>query len=214
MNEGEMFCNNLTEKPFKKLAAIVVMCCLAFGMSACGSAANQEELIKKQVTSFFEVFKNPTEENLSAYVGEIDSSGLEQLRENGVDVFELLNHCCARYEYQINDVTVDGNEATANVTIKAPSIKKAMSDAEVWIKSSDNLSQVMSAMQTDGQKGFMKVWVDRLYEELDSISNENFTPTDISMKLNKNDKSEWVIADDSILGYVSALFGVSDISNL
>ena len=96
----------------------IVSCVLALGLvvglNGCGK--NDEELIRASVSEVMDLFKNPTKENLQGFINE-DEIDLSTLEEYDIDIYEFLGHSFKHFDYTINDVTVDGDTASANLTL-------------------------------------------------------------------------------------------------
>lgn len=173
---------------------------LAVGLSGCGN--NDEELIRTSVTEVMEVFKNPTPENLQEYIDDtdVDTSELEQY---GIDLNEFLVHCFKHFDYTINDVKIDGDTATVDVTVTNADVQKAMEEATNAVMGNlNNYSDLLTA--EDGEQQFMKIFFDEVYQQLDA--SEELVTNDTTLKLNKTD-GEWDVDKEALDDVVSAMYG-------
>lgn len=105
--------------PMKKrfiimLAALFALCPLV--LTGCGPSA--EELIRDDLTSQFEEIKAGDEDLLEG----IESSAGEDFEDLGIDPKEFASSYLEGFDYTVNDVTVDGDTATANVSITVKSM--------------------------------------------------------------------------------------------
>lgn len=105
--------------PMKKrfiimLTALLALCPLV--LTGCGPSA--EELIRDDLTSQFEEIKAGDEDLLEG----IESSAGEDFEDLGIDPKEFASSYLEGFDYTVNDVTVDGDTATANVSITVKSM--------------------------------------------------------------------------------------------
>lgn len=196
----------------KKVVFGVMACVLSLGvaggLSACGG--NAEQVIRDGIDSELSAFKNPTKENLSKYVDE-DSSSISQIKSLGVDPYEFLGHVFDKFDYEIGDIKVDGDTATAVVTVKNVDVASALEETSDYFKSSDNAAELMEIYQSDGETGLYKKFFSQFYEFVDA--KEDTVSTDVTIHLTKKDNT-WSIDDDSITDLVKGAYGGADLSSL
>ncbi|WP_080797366.1 hypothetical protein [Arabiibacter massiliensis] len=101
------------------LAGLLVAALLAFGAFAlvsCGPSA--EEVVREGVTKELDSLKNLD----ASLVDELAASaGVEQLADFGIDAKEFVSTYLGGFDYRIDDVTVNGDAATATVTLTCKS---------------------------------------------------------------------------------------------
>lgn len=181
---------------------LVAVLGLTITVGVAGCAKNDEELIRAAITESMEVLKNPTEENLSAYLEDssVDMSSLEQY---GVDPYEFLSHCFAKFDYKVNDVVIDGKDATANITITNVDLGTAAEAAAADITANlGDYADVLSSQ--DAEQGLMKVFMQKFYEQLDAATDTIDTPAELKFT---KDGDEWVVDEDSIVTLVEGMYG-------
>lgn len=104
----------------KKILALVLGAALAVSCSTvlegCGSDPTQA--IRESLTQQFDAYKNMDDAALSEIAELSEREGLEQL---GIDNQEFAVAVLDGFDYSIDDITVDGNNATATVTIVSKS---------------------------------------------------------------------------------------------
>lgn len=182
----------------------IVSCVLALGLvvglNGCGK--NDEELIRASVSEVMDLFKNPTKENLQGFVNE-DEVDLSTLEEYDIDIYEFLGHSFKHFDYTINDVTVDGDTASANLTLTNTDLGAVVEETTTEItKNIDDYADVLNG--ENGRKEFMKIFFNKIYEKLDT--SEETVSTDATLQLNKVD-GEWEVDDSSMDAVVSAMYG-------
>lgn len=173
---------------------------LAVGLNGCGK--NDEELIRASVSEVMDVFKNPTKENLQKFVNE-DEMDLSTLEEYDIDIYEFLGHSFKHFDYKINEVTVDGDTASADLTLTNADLGSVVEDATAEI--TEHIDEYADVINGDnGRNEFMKIFFNKIYEKLDA--SEETVSTDATLRLNKVD-GEWEVDDSSIDTVVSAMYG-------
>ena len=182
----------------------IVSCVLALGLvvglNGCGK--NDEELIRASVSEVMDLFKNPTKENLQGLINE-DEVDLSTLEEYDIDIYEFLGHSFKNFDYTINDVTVDGDTANANLTLTNTDLGAVVEETTTEITENiDDYADILNG--ENGRKEFMKLFFNKIYEKLDA--SEETVSTDATLKLNKVD-GEWEVDDSSMDAVVSAMYG-------
>lgn len=186
----------------------IVSCVLALGLvvglNGCGK--NDEELIRASVSEVMDLFKNPTKENLQGFINE-DEVDLSTLEEYDIDIYEFLGHSFKHFDYTINDVTVDGDTASANLTLTNTDLGAVVEETTTEITENiDDYADVLNG--ENGRKEFMKIFFNKIYEKLDA--SEETVSTDATLQLNKVD-GEWEVDDSSMDAVVSAMYGGLDL---
>jgi hypothetical protein len=182
----------------------IVSCVLALGLvvglNGCGK--NDEELIRASVSEVMDLFKNPTKENLQGFINE-DEIDLSTLEEYDIDIYEFLGHSFKHFDYTINDVTVDGDTASANLTLTNTDLGAVVEETTTEITENiDDYADILNG--ENGRKEFMKLFFDKIYEKLDA--SEETVSTDATLQLNKVD-GEWEVDESSMDAVVSAMYG-------
>ena len=182
----------------------IVSCVLALGLvvglNGCGK--NDEELIRASVSEVMDLFKNPTKENLQGLINE-DEVDLSTLEEYDIDIYEFLGHSFKNFDYTINDVTVDGDTASANLTLTNTDLGAVVEETTTEITENiDDYADILNG--ENGRKEFMKLFFNKIYEKLDA--SEETVSTDATLKLNKVD-GEWEVDESSMDAVVSAMYG-------
>lgn len=108
----------------KKVLAFIAVGILAAAvlcMTGCGQ--NSEQLIRDSLSQQLESYKNADDAAMSQLATVAENEGLDEM---GIDSQEFAAAVLDGFDYSIDNVTVDGNSATASVTI----ISKSYSDFE------------------------------------------------------------------------------------
>lgn len=99
--------------------AMIVVCCLAM-LAGCGPST--EDMIRNDLTSQFDDIKNDS----SDIADEVAESAGEDFATIGVDAKAFATAYLEGFDYAINDVTVDGDTATADVTVTCKSLNSIL----------------------------------------------------------------------------------------
>ena len=178
------------ETTMKRLCALMASFALALGLAfaltACGPS--DEEQIKEAIDAELGVVVEPTDEELDKLVEEIDSAGLSsQLKSFDIDAKTLVSSWIDGFAYEIGDITVDGDTASAKVNVTCKPLYTVMED---WGES----------FQKDAQsKGFTST--DEIYAYagksiMSAIDSAEPVTTETTFELEK-DGGSWVLSDNT-----------------
>lgn len=182
----------------KKVSAVILAGVLAVGvLSLAGCADNSKELIEESLTNQLDTFKNKDDSALSQIASVAEDNGLSQM---GIDNQEFAAAVLDGFDYTIDNITVDGNTAKADLTI----ISKSKSDFE------NKLNEAVETITNDPnlanmtQEEALNSLGDKVIEVFNNteIITENVT---IDYKL-ENDVWEPVGGDASLAGLDSIVF--------
>ncbi len=105
-----------TASLFTRVIALAAVCCsLVFAsaaLAACGP--DHEQAIRDALTQELDTIKNLDESFISEISSQDEVAGLEEF---GIDPNEFFKSYLSGFDYSIDDVTVDGETATATVTL-------------------------------------------------------------------------------------------------
>lgn len=109
----------------KKILALIAAGVLAAGVLCMTGCAGQdsEKLIRDSLTQQLDSYKNADDAAMSELATVAENEGLDEM---GIDSQEFAAAVLDGFDYSIDNVTVDGDSATASVTI----ISKSYSDFE------------------------------------------------------------------------------------
>ncbi len=190
------------------MCAAVLAGALMVGLTAC--SANDEKAIKDGINTELGAFKNPTKESLETYVNQVSSADFKQIEAYGIDIYEFLGHCFSKFDYSIGKVSVNGNTATAEISLTNVDVQTAMKDTmtEFEALGQEELARIYTE---GGEKALMAKYFEAFYSKLDATSET--VSSDLTIKLTKTD-NVWNIDNDSLNALVSAAYGGANFSNL
>ncbi len=193
-------------KPEERLQAF-------FHSDAYNSFFNDETTLGKGLTDELEALKNPTEENLKEYLGDEleNDANFKELAEYGLDPYEMMGHLFKHFDYKIGDITVNGDTATAKVTVTNVKLDEIMANLETSYMNSKSQEEIAEIYSNGGREALYKDLFKKLYEDLDKSTDTK--DTELTLSLTKKD-NEWSVDDSSEDELVSAAFGGANLSNL
>ena len=207
--------NARTESHTKRLVALVFAAVLALGMFAVAgcSSSNDEQVIRDGIAKELDVFKNPTKEALQPYMDQLDSGQMAQLEAYGIDLVEFLQHALNKFDYEIGDITVDGDKATAALKVTNVDVSAITNDVMANIQSDPDVAKKVQEVIAGGggQKEAMAVVFGYLYDALDNATETITTDTEITLT---KDGNTWNVDQDSMSGLLTGIYGdYSSIAN-
>ena len=196
-----------TASPATRMIALIIAAILALGtafaLSGCGG--NSEQVIRDGIDEQLGAFKNPTKETLAPYMGELDSAQISQLESYGIDIYEFLGHVLKKFDYTIGDITVDGDKATADISVTNIDASSIMNEAIDKAKSDP---EVIAAMQKIAESGdqaeIMKYLMSYVYDALDAATETTTTDTQITLTKNGN---TWEVDEESMSDLLVGMYG-------
>ena len=154
----------------------LLMCALALVVCApmLTGCASPEDAVRKAATSYLDQLKNPdlSQEDFEQYMGTETASTFESY---GIDAVALGKSLTKHFDYKINQVTVDGDEA--NVVVDATNIDFAALGSSLQPKFLEwaSSAEAQELIANNDQEGVMKKLFSMLQEELDADSVSTVT---------------------------------------
>ena len=194
-----------TKNPTKRILAMALSAVLAMGtmFALAGCGPNDEQVIRDGIAQSLDAFKNPTKENIGPFVGELDETTMKQLDAAGVDIYEFIEHAFRGFDYTIGDIKVDGDSATADVTVTTINVGKITASAlEAIQKDEKAMEEVQKLYQDSGQKAAMQHLIAYIYDAMDASTET--TTHDATLKLTKTDNL-WDVDQSSMNELLSGM---------
>lgn len=123
-------------------------------MVGCSSPADEEKIIREVLTVRLDELKNVDEAAMEGLVSAVEegasASDLAQLEAMGISSKDFIESMVEGFDYTIGDIAVNGNAATANVTVKAKNFSGFVEGAtELMSSIIDDPSQFASMTQEE-----------------------------------------------------------------
>ena len=194
----------------RKACMALVACALALvattGLAACGGKSDEDQ-VKDYVTSYLDTFKNLDDSVADSVEDQLasDSDISQYVQDGTIDVNEFLDHTLGRFDYKIDSVSVDGDQAEVLATVSNPDVSAALSAASQDVYSMD-ADELESIYVNEGESGIVKKMFELYYEEVDDADVEELGQ--ITIKLQKGDDGwEFASDDDSETQISNLVFG-------
>ena len=194
----------------KRIRTFALALVLAVGMVvlvACGAQKGGAEAeIEEVLTSTLEEVRDPSDETISTY---LDTDTVDALDAYGIDAKEFWACLFSNLDYEIGDIKVDGDAATAELTIENTDLDAAF---EVWeedISSWITSSEAQDLYAEEGENALMKYSFEQLMDTIEH-GDIDIVSDDVTVSLEKVD-GEWAISEDSYDDLVNALFAGSEL---
>lgn len=146
----------------KKVLVVLVVALagmLLIGMTGCSQQSN-EEVIRNAITEEFDQMKNLDQAMLDEIIGQNAGSmaELEQL----VDVKEYFRAWFTDFDYTIDEVVVEGNQATVKMTVTCKSLVQGMQNWEQDYQDPSKITEIMSLSEEERTKKLGSMMVDAI----------------------------------------------------
>lgn len=159
------------------IASAVVLC---LGLAGCGNSQSDETVIRDAVTKELEALKTLDMETISSGLGNL--AGSSQLEAMGINTSDYLAACFEGFDYSVNDVKVEGNEAKVKVSLTVKRFMDAMlMDQEQIIE-----DIVAGKLETGDLSSIDDIYATVGTYVMDSIKNAAPQTTDIELTYSKN----------------------------
>lgn len=175
------------------------------GLSACGES--QEDAIKNMIKEQFSQLEQVTDANIEEVYGDDE---IAELQKYGIDATELYNACIKRFDYEIEDVSVSDDTATATLSVTnldfATVAASWTDDMSAYLTSEEAVNDYTNL----GEDGMIAKVMGQFVERLAGDDVPTKTAS-VTLDLEKDGKT-WEFSDEDQV--VSAIFAGADPSKL
>ena len=183
----------------KKLLAVVLaatmMCFGALVLSSCGKS--DEEVVREGVARELDMVKNKDPEFMESIT---DAALASEMDAYGIDANEFMVSYLEGFDYTINDVTVDGDTAVANVTITCKTLSDIYEQVMTSAEDAANSTDVSSMGDDESNQLVGQIMMDSV-AQVQATTQE---PVDLTFTLNGNTWEPTAAAESAL---PTALFG-------
>ena len=134
-------------------AVLAVSCGLALG--ACSSGPDPEEVIREDLSANLDEIKNLDDEAIDELAEGMGNLGLE---DYGVGAEDIVASMIDGFDYSIDSIDVEGDAATASVTVTSKSMSELM-DLDYDAMADDLIDAVMSEEIDATDDDAINAWV-------------------------------------------------------
>ncbi len=163
-------------KVLGSICAAAMMVAALGALSGCNADEANEKVIRDSLTEELEPYKTHD----SSVIGQIRSQNAVALATIGIDGDEYANALLDGFDYSIEDITVNGKDATATLVLTQKDIDEA--EAEV-IMEELAADPAFAEMSQDERKAQVS---DKIFEYINSVEAAAQDPITIDFVLNGN----------------------------
>ncbi len=159
----------------KKLLALLVCAAMACALLVCGigcGGPNNEQVIRDGISQELDSIKNKDEKVLEQIQANGKKAGLEKI---GISSTDFANSALDGFDYSIGDITVDGNNATAQVTITSKSysdLTSKLANLENDLRAQEDFDSLTADQVTQRSGQLMMDYMDNLATVTETVPVE------------------------------------------
>lgn len=210
------------------ILSLIMALSLAFGLSACGgssddeavkdeatekkddteksdraSKADDEDDIEQQVDATFSMLSALDEDDVRDVFGRDTCQEMESM---GIDPYEFYQALFSNFDYSIDDISVDGDEATVELTVSNVDIDEALVDFEDVLQEWAGTQEAVDIYNQGGEDALMAAGMQLFVDMLSSGEVTTFT-SEITIDMERTSGGAWDFSDPDQVA--TALFGES-----
>lgn len=166
------------------------------------------EAITKAVQKELDSLKNPTDENVEAFVAKVDEQSMQYLSQNlNTSIQECLVHLLRGFDYAVDDVSVgdDTVTATATITITCLDGAEAMEAARQQVLTEEEMQTLATLYASGDDEDWVELvghLVDVVYANLDSTTT--MITNEVQLSFTKQD-NVWTVDSTSLTTLAEAI---------
>lgn len=214
------------------MLSLLVALILAFGLSACGgsssdeatqdeaseqksneqddkeesdrsSKADDEDDVEQQVDATFSMLSTLDEDDVRDVFGKDTCDEMESM---GIDPYEFYQALFANFDYSIDDITIDGDEAEVALTVTNVDIDEALVDFEDALYDWAETQEAADIYAEGGEDALMAAGMQLFVDMLSNGEVTTFT-SDVTIDMERTSGGTWDFSDPDQIA--TALFGES-----
>lgn len=161
-------------KPLAAIGVAAMMALTVGSLAGCNADAANEEVIRTSLTQELDPYKNHDE----SVVNQIKSQNAVALATIGIDGQQYAEALLDGFDYSIEDVTVNGKDATATIVMTQKDLDEDEAEALMEELAAD---PELASMSLDERKAAVS---DKLFEYIESVPAAAQDPISIDFVLN------------------------------
>ena len=215
------------------ILSLIMALSLAFGLSACGGSADDEAVkdeaaekkddtekddneksdraskaddeddIEQQVDATFSMLSALDEDDVRDVFGRDTCQEMESM---GIDPYEFYQALFSNFDYSIDDIRVDGDETTVELTVSNVDIDEALVDFEDVLQEWAGTQEAVDIYNQGGEDALMAAGMQLFVDMLSSGEVTTFT-SEITIDMERTSGGAWDFSDPDQVA--TALFGES-----
>ncbi|MBQ6394830.1 MAG: hypothetical protein IJH87_00580 [Atopobiaceae bacterium] len=188
----------------RAFVAVFAVLALVFGLSAC---SNEEAAVREMLEGEFASLTSISGDDLKEALGETG----DLLESVGISADELWGAMFGNLTYSIDNIKVDGDKATADITVTNVDITSVVKQWNAAIQTYAASPEAQEVFRNEGESGLYHAIFQMLIDLLNAEDAPTVTNT-TTAQLVKDSNGHWRFAANSQSSQI--LFGVSDPSVL
>lgn len=165
---------------------MAIACVLTLVLGGCGGAS-AEDLIRQNLESYMAYTDDANDE----FVSGLEAAAGDDLETLGISSDEFAEAYLDGYDYEIGDITVDGDTATAEVTVTIKSYSGIMSDFEAAF------NEYAANLDYESISGPEEIYENAGQLLLDALNNTEPSSVTVEVTYSKNSDGEWEMDSSS-----------------
>ena len=206
-------------RSFVRAASAVVLCAVLAGCAGIGKPAEptaeevqaaKEAEVERQRDALGQATRE-TLDDLTHLPADQAQKLVETLNakgaaiENDSQVAEVMTHVLGKAQYEVRGVTVQGDSAEVQVTLRCPDVNSALSKAEERMASEEMREPLLEAYANADDGPFARQSLDSLFAAIDA---SELVPHDLSLTLSHAKDGTWQVSPESVAAITNALFNL------
>ena len=206
-------------RSFVRAASAVVLCMVLAGCAGIGKPAEptaeevqaaKEAEVERERTALTEATKKTLDDltHLSAEQAQKLVEGMSAQGDavaNDPQIVEVMTHVLGKAQFEVRGVTMQGDTAEAQVTLRCPDASAALARAEEHMASEEMREPLLDAYAAADDGPFARQSLDSLFAQIDA---SELAPHDMTLTLTHTKDDKWQVAPESMTAVANALFGM------
>lgn len=206
-------------RSFVRAASAVVLCVALVGCAGLGTPAEptaeevqaaKEAEVERQRDALSQATRE-TLDDLTHLPADQAQKLVETLNAKGAaiandsQVAEVMTHVLGKAQFEVRGVTVQGDSAEAQVTLRCPDMNTALSKAEERMASEEMREPLLEAYANADDGPFARQSLDSLFAAIDA---SELVPHDLSLTLSHAKDGTWQVSPESVTLIANTLFNL------
>lgn len=206
-------------RSFVRAASAVVLCMVLAGCAGIGKPAEptaeevqaaKEAEVERERTALTEATKK-TLDDLTHLTADQAQKLVETLSAQGDAVAndpqsaEVMTHVLGKAQFEVRGVTMQGDTAEEQVTLRCPDASAALARAEEHMASEEMREPLLDAYAAADDGPFARQSLDSLYAALDA---SELVPHDMTLTITRDKEGKWNVSAESVSALAKVLFGM------
>ena len=207
-------------RSFVRAASAVLLCVTLVACAGAGKPAEptaeevqaaKEAEVERERTALTEATKK-TLDDLTHLTADQAQKLVESLSAQGdavvatdPQIAEVMTHVLGKAQFEVRGVTMQGDTAEAQVTLRCPDASAALARAEEHMASEEMREPLLDAYAAADDGPFARQSLDSLFAQIDA---SELVPHDMTLTLTRDKDGKWNVSTESVSELAKVLFGM------